>query len=103
MIRRMLAVALSAGLVGATVPSPVRANDELPTGKIKHVLLISVDGLHALDLSNYVNTHGDSTLAELSHHGYTYTNAAASNAVGFLPGTFGPGDRGIADHCRFLV
>src|SRR5271155_2965670 len=48
LIRRLLAVALSAGLIGATVPSPVRANDELPVSQIKHVLLISVDGLHAL-------------------------------------------------------
>jgi Type I phosphodiesterase / nucleotide pyrophosphatase len=86
LIRRLLAVALSAGLVGATVPSPVRANDELPTGQIKHVLLISVDGLHALDLSNYVNAHGDSTLAALSSHGYTYTNASTSTPSDSFPG-----------------
>lgn len=86
MIRRLLAVALSAGLIGATVPSPVRANDELPVSQIKHVLLISVDGLHALDLSNYVSTHGDSTLAALSSHGYTYTNAAASTPSDSFPG-----------------
>jgi hypothetical protein len=28
--------------------------------QIKHVLLISVDGLHALDLSNFVASHPDS-------------------------------------------
>ena len=33
---------------------------------IKHVLLISVDGLHALDVSNYVAAHPSSALAELS-------------------------------------
>jgi Type I phosphodiesterase / nucleotide pyrophosphatase len=84
--RRMLAIALSAGLIGTTVPSPVRANDELPTGQIKHVLLISVDGLHALDLANYVSTHGDSTLAALSSHGFTYTNASTSTPSDSFPG-----------------
>jgi type I phosphodiesterase/nucleotide pyrophosphatase len=86
LIRRLLAVALSAGLVGATVPSPARANDSLPTGQVKHVLLISVDGLHALDLANYVNTHGGSTLAALSKTGYTYTNASASTPSDSFPG-----------------
>lgn len=46
--------------------------------RIKHVLLISVDGLHALDLSNYVASHPHSALAQLSAHGKTYTNASAS-------------------------
>jgi hypothetical protein len=84
--RRILAIALSAGLVGATLPAPARANDELADGKIKHVLLISVDGLHALDLANFVNTHGDSTLAGLSRHGITYTNNSTSTPSDSFPG-----------------
>ena len=47
--------------------------------QIRHVLLISVDGLHALDLSNYVTSHPDSNLADLSRHGVTYTNNATSS------------------------
>jgi len=86
LIRRLLAVALSTGLVGATVPAPVHANDALPTTNIKHVLMISVDGLHALDLANYVNSHGDSTLPALSSHGYTYTNASSSTPSDSFPG-----------------
>src|SRR5271155_697137 len=82
----MLAIALSAGLVGATLPAPARANDEIVEGQIKHVLLISVDGLHALDLSNYVATHGDSTLAALSSHGLTYTNASTTTPSDSFPG-----------------
>jgi hypothetical protein len=46
--------------------------------EIRHVLLISVDGLHALDLANFVATHPDSNLAALSRHGVTYTNNATS-------------------------
>jgi len=51
-----------------------------------HVLLISVDGLHALDLSNYVNTHPSSTLAALSEHGVTYTNNQTSSPSDSFPG-----------------
>jgi len=48
--------------------------------------LISVDGLHALDLSNYVASHEDSTLASLSRNGVTYTNAATSQPSDSFPG-----------------
>lgn len=55
-------------------------------GRIKHVLLISVDGLHALDLTNYVASHPQSTLAQLSAHGKTYTNASTSQPSDSFPG-----------------
>lgn len=87
MKQRILAIALSIGLVGATVPPPARANDDLGDGhKIKHVLLISVDGFHALDLANYVASHPDSILAQLSKHGLTYTNASTSTPSDSFPG-----------------
>jgi hypothetical protein len=89
MKKRLLALALSFGLVGTTVPSPLRAQDQDDDGiqgKIKHVLLISVDGLHALDLANYANTHGDSTLAVLSRKGITFTNDSASSPSDSFPG-----------------
>jgi len=54
--------------------------------KVKHVLLISVDGLHALDLSTYIENHQGSTLARLSHHGIIYTNAATSEPSDSFPG-----------------
>lgn len=49
-----------------------------------HTLLISVDGLHALDLANYVTAHPNSALAKLSGHGVTYTNALTPNPSEFL-------------------
>jgi len=61
-----------------------KAAATLPT--VKHVLLISVDGLHALDLANYVNTHQDSTLAFLGNQGITYTNASTSTPSDSFPG-----------------
>jgi hypothetical protein len=54
---------------------------------IKRVLFISVDGMHALDLANYVRDHPDSTLAKLSAHGVTYTQAWTSKPSDSFPGT----------------
>ena len=87
MKQRLLAVALSLGLIGTTLPVPARANDELGGGqKIKHVLLISVDGLHALDVANYVAAHSHSALAELAGHGITYSNARTPANSDTFPG-----------------
>jgi len=85
--QRLLAVALSIGLIGTTFSAPARANDELGGGqKIKHVLLISVDGLHALDVANYVAAHPHSALAELAGHGITYSNARTPANSDSFPG-----------------
>lgn len=84
---RALTACLGIGLLGGFA---AYANiDEGPLDSahpVKHVLLISVDGLHALDLSNYVAAHPDSTLADLSHHGVTYTNNSTSSPSDSFPG-----------------
>jgi len=85
--QRLLAVALSIGLIGTTFSAPARANDELGGGqKIKHVLLISVDGLHALDVANYVAAHPHSAFAELAGHGIIYSNARTPANSDSFPG-----------------
>ena len=87
MKQRLLAIALSIGLAGAAIPAPVRANDEPGEGhRFRHVLLISVDGLHALDVANYVAAHPDSALAALSKHGITYSNARTPANSDSFPG-----------------
>ena len=87
MKQKTLAVALACGLFGAAMPAPVRANDDLGEGRqIKHVLLISVDGLHALDVSNYIAAHPNSTLATLASHGVTYSNARTPANSDSFPG-----------------
>ena len=80
-------------IIAALVVLPVRANDRGEDHQdhnggrsVQHVLLISVDGLHALDLSNYVASHPQSTLAQLSEHGVTYTNASTSQPSDSFPG-----------------
>lgn len=79
-------IALSAGLftLGAlTAQADGAITHEHP---VRHVLLISVDGLHALDLANYVNSHPHSALAALSQHGVTYTNNQTSSPSDSFPG-----------------
>jgi len=83
--QRWLALTLSLGLLVGTAPAPAQADDDRDL-EVRHVLLISVDGLHALDLSNYVNAHPGSTLAALSKHGLTYTNATSSFPSDSFPG-----------------
>jgi hypothetical protein len=54
--------------------------------KTAHVLLISVDGLHALDVANYTSTHPHSALAQLASHGVTYSNARTPRNSDSFPG-----------------
>jgi hypothetical protein len=75
--------------LAATAITPASAADSqfsLGGREVRHVLLISVDGLHALDLTNYVADHKDSTLAALSRHGVTYTNNTSSTPSDSFPG-----------------
>jgi Type I phosphodiesterase / nucleotide pyrophosphatase len=86
MMGRISAIALSFALLAGALA--VRADNEIAeTGhRVHHVLLISVDGLHALDLSTFVSTHQDSTLAALSRHGVTYSNNFSSTPSDSFPG-----------------
>jgi hypothetical protein len=86
MKKQLLTVALSVGLMATVKLAPVQANDAGHEGRIKHVLLISVDGLHALDVANYVNTHEGSALDELSEHGVTFSNARTPANSDSFPG-----------------
>jgi len=85
--QRLLAVALSIGLLGATVPAPVRANDELGEGhRMKHVLLISIDGMHAVDYENCVASGTCPTLAALGQTGVHYKRTTTSRPSDSFPG-----------------
>jgi hypothetical protein len=85
--QRLLAVALSIGLIGTTLPAPARANDERGDGhKIKHVLLISIDGMHAVDYENCVVSNTCPTLAALGKTGVNYTRTTTSRPSDSFPG-----------------
>jgi hypothetical protein len=82
-VRRM---ALAAAAAVALVPVASRAGDE---HRVRHVVLISVDGLHEADLDWYVAMHGDSALARIVHHGAAYTNARTPFPSDSFPGLVG--------------
>jgi hypothetical protein len=73
-------LAVSAPLLNAQSTATPRST------KFKRVLLISVDGLHALDVANYVSKNPHSALAELSRHGITYTGAHTPANSDSFPG-----------------
>ena len=43
-----------------------------PVANTQHVLLLSIDGLHEVDLARFVAEHPESALAGLAHHGVQY-------------------------------
>jgi hypothetical protein len=79
---RFLPALLAAVILACLLPTTAAAQ----SGNIKHVLLISVDGMHALDVANYVAKNPQSALAELSSHGITYTNARTPSNSDSFPG-----------------
>jgi hypothetical protein len=94
MSRRLLASvatgALALGLAAAH-PAPAGADEH---GHVKHVLLISIDGMHALDFANCAKGvasvfFGDPycpNLAELSDNGVIFTETSTSRPSDSFPG-----------------
>src|ERR1700685_856903 len=96
-VRHLRAVVAAAG-VAARVSSTALASasatirrvdgtDHSQSGnQIKHVLLISVDGLHQQDLRWYVRTYPGSALADLVRHGLEYSHAMTPVPSDYFPG-----------------
>jgi Type I phosphodiesterase / nucleotide pyrophosphatase len=90
MSKFLLTGAAAGALVfGAGVGAPIARADI--DGPIKHVLLISIDGMHALDFANC--SHGIDggaaycpNLAELAERGLTYTQTSTSKPSDSFPG-----------------
>ncbi len=62
------------------------AGDIVPQGSINHVLLVSVDGMHALDLAIYIDSHPHSALARLRKTGIFYSQGFCSQPSDSFPG-----------------
>ena len=103
-IRRTAAVVASAVTVLGT--AAVASATDLPghsgsggqPNRVRHVLLISVDGLHQQDLTWYVKNHPLSTLASLDRRGLEYRNAETPFPSDSVPGMVGQvtgGDPGV--------
>ncbi|HEX3569879.1 MAG TPA: alkaline phosphatase family protein [Acidobacteriaceae bacterium] len=90
----------AAGLLLAFVAATCLAQEQYPKPLVHtptdhpaaRILLLSVDGLHAFDLANWIASRPQSALAQLSRRGVTYTNAhtpAADPVAGLLALTTG--------------
>jgi len=82
-------ICLLLGLSSGAVSSANSAGSDtqlLRDARIQHVVLVSVDGLHALDVARFVESHPNSALAELAKHGVTYSNASTPAHTDSFPG-----------------
>lgn len=94
MRKQLLAASLSLGLIASTTPAPAHANDDEGHSHIKHVLLISIDGMHAVDFENCANGISGAnngapycpTLAALGKTGLNYTRTTTSRPSDSFPG-----------------
>ncbi len=95
MKQQLMAIALSLGLAGVTLPAPVQANTDWGgRGTIKHVLLVSIDGMHAVDYLNcsrgVSGVNGGApycpNLAELGETGVNYLDTSTSKPSDSFPG-----------------
>jgi hypothetical protein len=106
-LRAVVALAGAAALVGgtalasasaSTVGSGEMAGHGGEHSQVKHVLLLSVDGLHQQDLSWYVQNHPGSALAALVRHGIDYRDALTPIPSDSFPGMIAQvtgGDPGV--------
>ena len=73
-------------LSGCGSDSGTSAPTAILSQNIKHVLLISVDGMHQVDLANWIKNNPDSALAQLSGTSVVYTDARATTPSDSFPG-----------------
>src|SRR5580765_6651230 len=80
--------AVSLALLLSLGGSPAYGDDS-SNGKIHRVLLISVDGMHSLDMANYIKGHPQSAMAQLAATGLNYTAASTTKPSDSLPSMVG--------------
>jgi len=68
-------------LTGLALCSPAEADEH----EVHHVLVISVDGLHAVDAERFIASHPQSALAEIAQRAVRYTAAASSRPSDSFP------------------
>lgn len=81
---RKLAAVLAAATVTVTALGTTPA---LADPKVDHVLLLSLDGFHDFDLTNYVAAHPDSALARVVAEGRRYSDATTQTPSDSFPTT----------------
>jgi hypothetical protein len=83
---KVASAAIAAAAIGGTVAMTLPSASADRTGHIKHVLLISVDGMHQSDLNWYIANHPNSELARLASGGAEFTNNHTSDPSDSDPG-----------------
>jgi hypothetical protein len=75
-------------MIGAIATGNIaRADDDDHRDRdIRHVLLISVDGMHEVDLQRWIKSHPEGALAELAERGTTYSQAFTTAPSDSFPG-----------------
>lgn len=89
LIGRLGLLAISMALSAATMaesPHDAKGDGDRGGAKVKHVLLLSVDGMHQSDLAWYVQTHPGSSLANLMAQGVDYSDASTPFPSDSFPG-----------------
>jgi hypothetical protein len=76
-------------LMFVTFAAPASFAAPMQGSQVKHVLLLGIDGFHALDLENYAQSHPNSALASLKKMGITYTRASTPVLSDSFPGILG--------------
>ena len=84
---------LTRGLIRTALASALLLPVVLPTtglaannNNVQHVLLISVDGMHEVDLRLWINGHPSGALAALAKRGTTYSEAQTTAPSDSFPG-----------------
>jgi len=75
-----------AGLVSVLAPLSGQADERHNNPQIKRVLLLSIDGFHAVDLANCTTAGTCPNLQRLAGHGSTYTHASTTKPSDSFPG-----------------
>jgi type I phosphodiesterase/nucleotide pyrophosphatase len=86
--RRMTHLAVASALCSPILlPTATSAlSDDNDRRRVDHVLLISIDGMHAVDLENCIAANLCPRLAKLTNHALVYPNASTTKPSDSFPG-----------------
>src|SRR5689334_22951937 len=86
MIKAKIFKMIVPGLAASVLFNAVAYGDD---HKIRRVIVISIDGMHALDMALFIKNNPNSTLAKLSAQGINFTNASSTRPSDSIPATVG--------------
>jgi len=85
-VRHAAVLAAAGVLTGVTAAQPSAFAASQHRAAARHILLVSVDGLHQSDLARYIARHPESALARLVGGGVEYTHARTTTPSDSFPG-----------------